>query len=121
MKASCRAREADGGVGRGPLFNDAERLSQDPTFRLISSERIWERGRRPLGADRIGRGDGRANRTKEAGGDVGVYAKSVEMRRFRVPTYSEERELASFRFAEVARAGKYEKSGSDGGGLIYNR
>ena len=24
--------------------NDAERLSQDPTFRLIGSERIWERG-----------------------------------------------------------------------------
>ncbi len=24
--------------------NDAERLSQDPTFRLISSEQIWERG-----------------------------------------------------------------------------
>jgi hypothetical protein len=26
--------------------NDAERLSQDPTFRLIGSEKIWERGRR---------------------------------------------------------------------------
>ena len=24
--------------------NDAERLSQDPTFRLIGSERTWERG-----------------------------------------------------------------------------
>jgi hypothetical protein len=24
--------------------NDAERLSQDPTFRLIGSEKIWERG-----------------------------------------------------------------------------
>jgi len=24
--------------------NDAERLSQDPTFRLIGSEQIWERG-----------------------------------------------------------------------------
>ncbi len=24
--------------------NDAERLSQDPTFRLIGSDRIWERG-----------------------------------------------------------------------------
>jgi hypothetical protein len=24
--------------------NDAERLSHDPTFRLISSEKIWERG-----------------------------------------------------------------------------
>src|ERR1019366_3893096 len=24
--------------------NDAERLSQDPTFRLMGSERIWERG-----------------------------------------------------------------------------
>ena len=24
--------------------NEAERLSQDPTFRLIGSERIWERG-----------------------------------------------------------------------------
>ena len=25
-------------------LNDAERLSQDPTFRLISSENIWDRG-----------------------------------------------------------------------------
>ena len=25
-------------------LNDAESLSQDPTFRLIGSERIWERG-----------------------------------------------------------------------------
>jgi Transposase DDE domain group 1 len=25
-------------------LNDAERLSQDPTFRLIGSEKIWERG-----------------------------------------------------------------------------
>ena len=25
-------------------INDAERLSQDPTFRLIGSEKIWERG-----------------------------------------------------------------------------
>ena len=24
--------------------NDAERLSQDPTFRLMGSEKIWERG-----------------------------------------------------------------------------
>lgn len=26
--------------------NDAERLSHDPTFRLIGSEKIWERGQR---------------------------------------------------------------------------
>ena len=25
-------------------MNDAERLSEDPTFRLIGSEKIWERG-----------------------------------------------------------------------------
>ncbi|HEY2663426.1 MAG TPA: transposase [Candidatus Binataceae bacterium] len=25
-------------------LNDAERLSQDPTFRLIGSKKIWERG-----------------------------------------------------------------------------
>ncbi len=25
-------------------MNDAERVSQDPAFRLISSEKIWERG-----------------------------------------------------------------------------
>ena len=25
-------------------MNDAERLSHDPTFRLIGSEKIWERG-----------------------------------------------------------------------------
>jgi hypothetical protein len=24
--------------------NDAERLSQDPAFRLIGSERVWDRG-----------------------------------------------------------------------------
>jgi len=31
--------------------NDAERLSHDPTFRLIGSEKIWERGRAcPKGA-----------------------------------------------------------------------
>ena len=28
-------------------MNDAERLSQDPTFRLIGSEKIWERGAGP--------------------------------------------------------------------------
>ena len=27
--------------------NDAERLSQDPTFRLIGAEKIWERGAAP--------------------------------------------------------------------------
>jgi hypothetical protein len=25
-------------------LNDAERLSQDPTFRLIGAEKIWDRG-----------------------------------------------------------------------------
>ncbi len=25
-------------------MNDAERLSQDPTFRLIGSEKVWDRG-----------------------------------------------------------------------------
>ncbi len=25
-------------------LNDAERLSQDPTFRLIGSEKVWDRG-----------------------------------------------------------------------------
>ena len=25
-------------------MNDAERLAQDPTFRLIGSEKIWDRG-----------------------------------------------------------------------------
>ena len=25
-------------------MNDAERLSQDPTFRLIGSEKTWDRG-----------------------------------------------------------------------------
>jgi hypothetical protein len=38
-------------VGVQPLggdedVNDAERLSQAPTFRLISSRKIWERGKR---------------------------------------------------------------------------
>jgi hypothetical protein len=28
----------------GEDVNDAERLSQDPTFRLIGSEKIWDRG-----------------------------------------------------------------------------
>ena len=30
--------------GRLMNVNDAERLSQDPAFRLIGSEKIWERG-----------------------------------------------------------------------------
>ena len=34
-------------------LNDAERLSQDPTFRLIGSEKIWERGARALHAARL--------------------------------------------------------------------
>src|SRR5216684_6206716 len=32
--------------------NDAERISQDPTFRLIGSEKIWERGRTTASRDR---------------------------------------------------------------------
>ena len=61
IKQSPRARQARGEAGpprqsaeRGCLrqesmagyedVNDAERLSQDPTFRLIGSEKIWERG-----------------------------------------------------------------------------
>ena len=31
-------------LARSEDLNDAERLSQDPTFRLIGSEKIWERG-----------------------------------------------------------------------------
>jgi hypothetical protein len=31
-------------IGGYEDINDAERLSQDPTFRLIGSEKIWERG-----------------------------------------------------------------------------
>ena len=31
-------------------LNDAERLAADPTFRLISSQRIWDRGEADLGA-----------------------------------------------------------------------
>ena len=55
--------------------NDAERLSQDPTFRLIGSEKIWERGaayRRAALAGRIERGSGQANRSKELGTRRGV-------------------------------------------------
>src|SRR5216683_2932288 len=33
-------------------MNDAERVSQDPTFRLIGSEKIWERGRTAASRDR---------------------------------------------------------------------
>jgi hypothetical protein len=78
--------------------NDAERVSQDPTLRLIGSERIWERGaaltsrlqslqtdvatdaatvwrhgaadRRAALADRIRRRGGQGNRSKERGGTV---------------------------------------------------
>ena len=28
-------------------MNDAERLAHDPTFRLIGSEKIWDRGAAP--------------------------------------------------------------------------
>jgi hypothetical protein len=31
-------------------LNDAERLAADPTFRLINSQRIWNRGAADLGA-----------------------------------------------------------------------
>ena len=34
----------DGRLAGYEDVNDAERLSQDPTFRLIGSEKIWERG-----------------------------------------------------------------------------
>jgi hypothetical protein len=31
-------------LGAGENINDAERLAADPTFRLISSQRIWDWG-----------------------------------------------------------------------------
>jgi hypothetical protein len=31
-------------------LNDTKRLAADPTFRLISSQRIWDRGEADLGA-----------------------------------------------------------------------
>ena len=33
--------------------NDAERLSHDPTFRLIGSEKIWDRGAAPRCESRV--------------------------------------------------------------------
>jgi hypothetical protein len=39
--------------------NDAGRLSQDPTFRLIGSEKIWERGHRCLRACKAKKGNSR--------------------------------------------------------------
>ena len=41
--ASIRAIQVSRLAGYEDL-NDAERLSQDPTFRLIGSEKIWDRG-----------------------------------------------------------------------------
>jgi hypothetical protein len=34
-------------------LNDAERLAADPTFRLISSQRIWDRGHPPGGSEAV--------------------------------------------------------------------
>ena len=45
--------------------NDAERLSQDPTFRLIGSEKIWGRISAPIGAN----------------GQVGLFKASNAVRR----------------------------------------
>jgi hypothetical protein len=45
-----RVAQSCGAIGMGSRLagyedvNDAERLAQDPTFRLMGSERIWERG-----------------------------------------------------------------------------
>jgi hypothetical protein len=38
------ARQSASRIAGYEDVNDTERLSQDPTFRLIGSERIWERG-----------------------------------------------------------------------------
>ena len=46
--------------------------------------------------------------------------KSLEMRHFRVFTYPEEPELAPSWAAGVARSGKDERTGSSGGGWVYN-
>jgi len=45
--------------------NDAERLSQDPAFRLIGSERIWDRG--AALTSRL--------QTFEVGAQTGVYSE----------------------------------------------
>jgi hypothetical protein len=49
-----------------------------------------------------------------------VRENSFEMRHFRVSTYSEEAELAPSWVAGVARDGKVERNGFNGGGWAYN-
>ena len=84
---------------------------------------VWKHGAADggsAGTIRIACDGGEANRAK-GGGDGEVSEKSPEMRHFRVLAYPEEPELAPSRSAEVARDEKYEKSGADGNGWMYNQ
>ena len=47
--------------------------------------------------------------------------KSLKMRHFQVFAYPEEPDLAPSCAAGVARDGKNERNGSNGGGWVYNR
>jgi hypothetical protein len=55
------------------------------------------------------------------GGQEAIMEILVEMRQFQVFTYPEEPELAPSWAAGVARDGKTERKGSNGGGWVYNR
>ena len=84
--------------------NDAERLSQDPTFRLIGSEKIFRL------------------RTRDRG-ERGA-ALTSRLQSFETEMLTEEQNFAGLAPswpAGVARDGINETNGSDGGGWEYNR
>jgi hypothetical protein len=88
-------------------LNDAQRLSQDPTFRLISSERVWDRGAaltsrlqtfetEMLAKDANFAGLGRLNRAligKAEAMDSG-YRTVLDMDSTEIPVYGEQEQSA---------------------------
>jgi hypothetical protein len=88
-------------------LNDAERLSQDPTFRLIGSENVWDRGAaltsrlqtfetEMLAEDENFAGLGRLNRAligKAATMDSG-YQTVLDMDSTEIPVYGEQEQSA---------------------------
>jgi len=88
-------------------LNDAERLSQDPTFRLIVSEKIWDRGTaltfrlqtfetKMLGEEENFAGLGRLNRAligKAEAMDSG-YRTVLDMDSTEIPVYGEQEQSA---------------------------
>ena len=87
--------------------NDAERLSQDPTFRLISSEKIWDRGAaltsrlqtfetEMLGEEENFAGLGRLNRELISSAEVvdSPYRVVLDMDSTEIPVYGQQEQSA---------------------------